>query len=88
MKIIIDISDIDYETIELFGEFTSHFSMNDVVKIIKNGTPLSELEDKWRSSYEQMCQEKICELNKRKKELENQLNISVQNNIAREMIRK
>lgn len=40
MKIVIDIPDIDYETVELFEKFTSHFSMNDIVKIIKNGTPL------------------------------------------------
>ena len=40
MQIVIDILDIDYETIELFGKFTSHFSVDDITKIIKNGTPL------------------------------------------------
>ena len=58
----------------------------EIAQRILDGLPLSELKDKWKSSYEQMCQEKICELNKCKKELEYQLNISVQNNIANEMI--
>ena len=43
------------------------------------------LKDKFKLGYEQLYQEKMLELNKRKKELENQLNISVQNNIEDEM---
>lgn len=88
MKIVIDIpEEIRLALINNIQLSMDQQSMCDsyIKQAIVNGIPLSELNDKWKSSYEQMLQEKICELDKRKNELENQLNISIQNNIAKEM---
>ena len=86
MKIVIDIpcTQEQWENAKERG----HIDIDgvEIAQGILDGLPLSELKDKWKSSCEQMCQEKICELNKRKKELENQLNISVQNNVIDEII--
>ena len=87
VELVIKIDEEKYNVIKSDLYNTLPSEMKELgLEAIRNGIPLSELRDKWKSSYEQMVQEKIDELNKRKIELENQLNISVQNNIVNEMI--
>jgi hypothetical protein len=91
MKIVIDISEDVYTRLFDNSIQDNEISVDDICEMaraIRLGTPLSSSENpnKWKSIYEEMYQEKMRELNERKKELEIQLNVSVQNIIDNEMI--
>ena len=77
MQIVIDISEEDYqEIVEDTSNCGTPFE-NRVFSAIQNGTVLSEIDNRWKKGYEQLYQEKMDEINKRK----NELNISIQTNL-------
>lgn len=49
----------------------------ELANAVINGVPLSEIKDRWKRGYERLYQEKMDELNTRKKELECELNMSI-----------